>query len=455
MVDGRRVVLLGFALLMASCARGGGGGGGDGRGGSWSAPTYFPPPDGAPLAVSEVRVGVDSTGAGMLFWSTYSGAGTQYQYSRYAPGSGWSVPIAFSPGVPVGSMPELGMQADGEAVLAWYGVSGGTGHIYVARARKGSDFGTPAAIASADSPTGLRLHVRATGHAIVGWTQNDAGGVLRAWASVYAPGGAWSSAAAVDATVYGVDSASLRVAADALGGAFTAWSEQDQGAAGVWAARYALGSGWGTPIVLDTSSGSAAQPDISASSDGHAVATWMQPDATAMVQQVFTSRFDPAAGWSTAELLMSSANATGYSFPYPRVAMNDGREALAVWRELDRTSLEFTALGSHATAAGAWATPFQLDGPLGASSTSQDSWLTPALAGTGDGIAIWCGMDQIRTRTYHAGGSWGDRTQLSSGTYASAEPRMAMNASGQTIVAWTEVVGMAVDRVAVVTFSGF
>jgi hypothetical protein len=81
--------------------------------------------------------------------------------------------------------------------------------------------------------------------------------------------------------------------------------------------------------------------------------------------------------------------------------------------------------------------------------------LTPALADSGSGLAIWCGLGRLQTRTYHAGGSWGDRTQLSSGAYVVAEPRIAMNASGQSIVAWSEVVGAAVDRVAVVTCSGF
>ncbi len=403
----RRAVVPAVALLALACAGGGGGGGGGASGGgTWSTPSIFPPPGGASIVTVQVRVAVDSTGAGMLFWSrSYSGvAPTDYQYSRYAAGAGWSAPVSFAPGVPVGSMPELGMQGDGGAVLAWYG---GTGSVYVARAPKGGDFAAPATIAAATAPTGLRLHVRASGHAVLGWIQNDGGGIPHAWASVYAPGGTWSAAARLDTTAYGVVAASVRVAADGQGGAFAVWSEQDAGAAGVWTARYAA-STWGAPVVLDTSSSSAAQPDVAASSDGRAVAAWMQPDATGMLQQVYTSRFAPTGGWTAPQLLMSSATATGYTFPYPRVAMNDGGEALAVWRELDRTTSEFTGVGSHAAAAGAWATPFLLDAWLASSSTSSDvSLLTPALAGTGSGVAIWCGMDQIHARTYHAGGTWG------------------------------------------------
>jgi hypothetical protein len=445
----RRSVLAGFALLAVSCS-GAGVGAGGGAGASWSAPSYIPPPAAASMAWSEVRVGVASTGAGMLFWSTYTGATTEYNYSRYAPASGWGAAVVFSPGTAVYQTPELGMQGDGEAVLAWPSA----GAVSVARAPSGGDFGAPVDVGPATSPRGLQLQVRPTGHAVVGWTQNDGNGVPHAWASVYAPGGAWSTAALVDASVYGLNPGSLRVAADGLGGAFAVWSEQDVGAGGVWAARYAAATGWDAPLLLDTSSFSSAQPEIAASRDGRAVAAWMQPDATGLLQQVYTRRFDPASGWSAAVLLMSSVTATGYSVPYPRVAMNDGGAALAVWRELDRTTVELTAVGSGATA-GAWATPVQLEGPLGSSSPSLDSWLTPALAGSGDGVAIWCDYAQVQTRRYHAGGSWGALVPLSSGTYVAGEPRIAMNASGQAIAAWTEILSAATDRVAVATFSGF
>ncbi len=244
-------------LASISCSSGGGGGGGGTGGGpgggTWSSPVYFHPAGGFPIVVSDIRTAVDSTGGAMLFWSAvYVGTTvtTEYQHSRYAAASGWSAPVPFAPTVPIGAMPEMGMQGDGEAVLAWYAWDpSGIGSVYVARTAPGSGFpADPAVLTTVDSvPSGLRLHVRESGHAVLGWTKNNAGGggPLSAWAAVYAPGAGWSAAAPVEQATSAVASGSLRVAADGSGGALAVWKEEDAGAPGIWASRYVAGSGWG------------------------------------------------------------------------------------------------------------------------------------------------------------------------------------------------------------------
>ncbi len=278
---------------------------------------------------------------------------------------------------------------------------------------------------------------------------------LRPWAAMYAPGAGWSSAAAIEAGSTAIYSGSLRVVADGSGSAFAVWTQDDATAAGVYAGRHVAGSGWGAPQLLDTSAYAAGQPEIAATGDGRALAAWMQPDATALLQQVFTSRFEPGSGWAAPQLLMSSADATGYSFPYPRVAVNDAGEGLAVWRELVRASLDFAAWGSRSSAAGVWQTPSRLDGALGLygpTNGGQDSSLSAALSASGNGMAIWWGGEQVYTSVSHAGGAWGSRRQLSSGARLTYAPAIAMNSAGQGIAAWSEVVSGTVEQAPVAVF---
>jgi len=451
----RRVAPWILAVVAASCSQGGGNAGGT-PSATWSTPVYFPPPQGFSLVASDVRVAVSSTGSGMLLWSrSYNTGATEYLYSRYTPGSGWSAPVVFAPGVSVSAMPELGMQGNGEAVLAWYGGSG-SGSIYVARAAPGSDFIVGAIVTVDSTASGLRLHVRESGEAVLGWTKNDAAGSgpLRAWAAVYAPGVGWSVAAPVENASSAVTSGSLRVAADGTGGAIAVWTEQDPGAAAVWASRYVASSGWGPPHLLDTSAYSAAQPEIAEAKDGRALAAWMQPDASGMLSQVYTSRFEPGSGWATPQLLMSSPSATSYSFPYPRVAMNDTGEGLAVWRELVRANLDFAAYGSRSPPGGASETPFLLDGALGlyGPTNTLDTGLSAALSASGSGMAMWGGGQQVYACALGVGG-WGSRIQLSSAQRVAYGPKMAMNAGGQGIAAWGEILSGTIEQVVVSVFS--
>ena len=60
-------------------------------------------------------------------------------------------------------------------------------------------------------------------------------------------------------------------------------------------------SNWGTPEVINLGEGEASSPQVAIDPGGNAVAVWEQSDGTRT--NIWSNRYTPRDGWSTAELL--------------------------------------------------------------------------------------------------------------------------------------------------------
>lgn len=101
------------------------------------------------------------------------------------------------------------------------------------------------------------------------------------------------------------DASFPRVAFDASGNAVVVWAQDDAGRNNIWATRYVVGSGWGTPVQIETNdAGDAGYPQVAVDAAGNAFAVWHQSDGVSF--HIWTNRYTAAgSGWGTATMLSS------------------------------------------------------------------------------------------------------------------------------------------------------
>ena len=90
---------------------------------------------------------------------------------------------------------------------------------------------------------------------------------------------------------------------DPDGNAIAIWTSFEEGHSynDLWANRFVLGSGWGTPSLLENNTRSAQTGDIAMDPGGNAIALWMQQQVPgSSIYDVWADRFVPGSGWGTA-----------------------------------------------------------------------------------------------------------------------------------------------------------
>lgn len=266
---------------------------------------------------------------------------------------------------------------------------------------------TPVAGWSAQTPIGemrevYRFHIYsprvslgASGVALAVWQEDESNGRDTVWAARY-QGGTWSSPQSI-----GFErSETPRVAALADGKGLSVWSES-AGVTGItsrtlWAARFS-GSAWEAPVRVSAAPAAdyqryAMNPEIAA--DGSAAwVVWMEQDSSTP-WGIWAARFDGGT-WSAPERLSSGDRSCGE----PQVASDGAGGAVVVWR--------------------------------------QDT-------NPGDAAHQGLSIPNIWARRY-ARGQWEPALRIGSADLAGADgaerPRLAMNASGAAVAAWSETRG--------------
>lgn len=207
--------------------------------------------------------------------------------------------------------------------------------------------------------------------------------------------------------------------------AIATWEDGD-GARRVWAAFRGPSSEWEAPTLI-FSTGFAVYPTrpFSALNDnGHAVISWFQDDAVAPLVRAAT--FD-GSSWSNIESLgMVSPG----SIAFPRVAIDDAGNALAVWwRGTDVYASRFVV-------GAGWAAAEEIDGAADPTSG------VPGLAMTPDGRAVvgWsrevgAGYQQW-ARSFDPITGWSPIERIDGGSADGSGPEMAIAPDGRAIATW-------------------
>lgn len=225
-----------------------------------------------------------------------------------------------------------------------------------------------------------------------------------------------------------------RLAMNSDGNAIVVWEQSDGMAQSIYANRYTVGVGWGTPTRIEYNDYGASEPDVAINSNGVAVAVWQQNDGSDI--SIYANHYKPGIGWGDA--LLIETDTTGDNVG-PKVAISDNGDAIAIWRQQGGAFDNVTA--SNYTEAGGWSPEQVVE--VDDTGHAFNGWVE--MDESGNGVAIWRQWDgscySIYSRNFTAGAGW-DPLPVNSiedhDMSIDAQPEMDMDGNGNVIVVWRE-----------------
>jgi len=142
----------------------------------------------------------------------------------------------------------------------------------------------------------------------------------------------WGPPEPIDAGDGGSRKPSL--AADDAGNAFCVWEERKSDGsqeATIWANRYEVDQGWGTPERLQDGVLPSLRPEVAADPAGNAIAIWVELDFPSNLQVIRARRYEPDSGWGMNAPIDAVPNTSVPSTT--AVQMDDSGNAIALWTE--------------------------------------------------------------------------------------------------------------------------
>ncbi len=253
-----------------------------------------------------------------------------------------------------------------------------------------------------------------------------------------APAAGWSNTVA-PLSIGG--SCCAKVAMDAAGRALAVWFTLEPGTPNdnLMASRFDPGTGWSTPVPLESSPRDVMNVDLAMDpASGRAVVMWTQGSDTS-VSAAWARHFDPASGWTATQPVQSAGTPAGRA-DQVTVGIDAQGNAVAAWSQLDGTRISIW--GNRAAPSGAWGSAQLLEtmDELGRA----DGNPRIAVAPQGDAIVVWQasgGTVANRgtwTNRYTAGAGWGTASQLVAVSGGSA-PDIAIDANGNAVMVWGQI----------------
>lgn len=350
-----------------------------------------------------------------------------------SPIGSWQPPLLIESHEGVGMNPEVSLGSNGDAVAIWvqsfsdYQVwanrrteaAGWSGATLI-----GQTYGSTSGPAVTTQPD---VAVDGAGNAMATWSDSLNPVARTIMARRFTDAGGWGTVERIDGG--GSTADDPRVAADASGNAIAVWTIFG---ANVWANRFVPAGGWTGPLVIDNVPNTARTPQVELNAGGDAWAVWAQPP-TGLRHHIYGNAFSTAAAWAGAERVEGG---TSGQTKEPQVAVDDGGNALFVWRlELAAHSEIWASRWSAVDSSFSMAA--RIDEGAGA--------ITPLdLAGdpSGNATAVWVqrgtAADELVAARYSAGDGWTAAERIAEGPFTS-DPRVAMDAAGNAIAVFTQL----------------
>ncbi len=277
------------------------------RGGTWTHPTGLTnniSPNGQ--NAQEVRVAMDDEGRAVIVWKQFSGS-YWYVYKAEYRSNAWSVPTSLSSRISPANQncdsPRVAMDNQGNAIIVWVQSDGSHTQIFRAEYRNFA-WTLPSSLSANISPDGQpadypEVAMDDNGNAIIAWAQLD-GSKYRIFKSEYR-NGAWSDPADLTKGISPpqTHASSPVVAMDNDGSAVIVWMQNNDAALPqVFKSEYRNGS-WTHPAdILDNISPKipngtlAVDPKVAMDHRGNAIISWRQVSGgTANLVSVFVSEY--------------------------------------------------------------------------------------------------------------------------------------------------------------------
>jgi hypothetical protein len=377
------------------------------------------------------QVASNDDGDAIAVWIEWDGTRYNIWSNRYVVGAGWGDAQLIETGDGGANHPQVAMDGEGNAIAVWSQFDGTQYSIWSNRYVAEIGWGDAQLIETDDGGAGSQqVAMDENGNAVAVWCQYDGtrGGV---WANRYAVGTGWSDAELIEAYdeneyIYGT-----QVAMDEDGNAIAVWL-QDFAILmnmNIWSSRYVVGAGWDDAQLIETNDGWADSPQVAVDEDGNAVAVWFQSDGTEF--SIWSNRYVVGVGWDDAQLI-ETEDGEAHS---PQVVMDGDGNAVAVWCQYD--GIQHNIWSNRYVFGVGWDDPELIETGDGVAYSPQ-----VATDGSGDAIAVWQQSDGTRmsiwSNRYVVGTGWGDSELIEAEEGNARSPQVAMDAEGNAIAVWEQ-----------------
>jgi hypothetical protein len=330
--------------------------------------------------------------------------------SRFVPGKGWSKPMQLEGEATNPNYAVVTMDQHGNAIAAWNqtNVAHDVSNVYANRYVAGAGWGRSQLLqdnkdkkANSIIP---QLAMNADGDALVAWTRFDpVTYVTTAEANRYQNGRGWSG----QETIVGSEAGgNPLVGLDGRGNAMAVWTRMDPTTyqTNVFASRYGVRSGWDKAELLQPGTDIDANNLRFAMNDsGQAIALWKEtiaPYFSDFTWEMHANRFTPGRGWSGSQQVGSTATQP-IAQMNAQIGMDARGNAIAVWEfeniaaQTDPYSQVPTNVYAFRFAAGrGWDAGTALQ-----KGTANGSNAQVAVSAKGDAFATWQEQDNVSGAT--------------------------------------------------------
>lgn len=326
----------------------------------------------------QARVVIDADGNITAVWIQENAGRYSLWSRRYETGSGWgSAELLETDDTGDANEPEIAIDGDGNVIAVWHQYDSVRHNVWTNRFEAGA-WGV-AALLESDNNDAVYPHVAMTagGDAIAVWVQSD-GARSNAAGRYYDAGtDTWQAAASLENGSGDVQSP--RVAIDTDGNAIAVWYQSDGSVLDVMSNRYVPGSGWGTAAAISTLNQNGYDPQIAMTPDGDALAVWYQYDGTRY--NVWANRYANGTGWGSPELLETEETVSSDT---ASVVVDDNGNGVAVWVENDGSGT-LNLMANRYVAGTGWSAAEVIE----SSTETLDSGAALAVDGGGRITAVW------------------------------------------------------------------
>jgi hypothetical protein len=321
--------------------------------------------------------------------------------------------------------PQIGVDTDGNAVAIWRQFDGGFTNIQTAYRLKNDSWSSPVTIATVTgnhTNSKPQIAVNASGYAVAVWANYLFGFTTIEGATLPSIGATWSPTSTLSNPIGSEADMVPHLAVNDSGYAVAIWQSPDGGVKPIQAATLGYGSSfWSSPVSISTATINDG-PQIAVDSTGNAVAVWRNVDITSI--QAATLPFGGA--WSSPTTLSGAASST------PQVAMNASGYIVTTWQTVISGTLSIQSATRQF--AGSWTAAVTLSSGSSANQSAVD--VDPA----GNAIATWSQSSAIQSSLLPFGGSWTAPVTVS--TTASGNSKVATDANGNAYVVWNAFSGI-------------
>ena len=349
----------------------------------------------------QAQVVIDRGGNAIAVWMQSDGFRNNIVANRYTAGTGWGGAALIESGVGDAGHPQIAIDGSGNAIAVWWQREGGRINVVSNRYVAGAGWGA-ASVIETDSSGDVgtpQIGIDANGNAVAVWAwasavPNGFTYEYNVWANRYTAGAGWGTAGPIDSVNTGTANVAPHVALDGSGNAIAVWHRPDGGWDSIWTNRYAAGTGWGAPALIETdNTNSARNARVAFDANGNAIAVWTQSDG--LRDNVLANRYTAGSGWGVA-MLIETDNA-GSAFE-AQIAFDSNGNATAVWSQRNVAGFTFDIWANRFSAGTGWGTATLIDSQPEAARLPQI-----AVAGNGNVTAVWQQSDGVRQNIWANG----------------------------------------------------